>query len=115
MKNHGSASENSRERAEQGNADLDRGQEAIRILVQLDCRGRTAFSLLGLLAELAATTGDDGKFGEGKESVAEYQQENSEDLVKQSCVHLRRLPRMCGGSVIRKCRLVSIDYPAKPW
>ncbi len=62
------------EDADQGDADLDRGQEPRRLLGQLDSGGRAGVALVCPLAQAGLAGRHDGNLGHGQHAVEQEQQ-----------------------------------------
>ncbi len=69
-----------RERADERNAHLHRGQKAARIVGQLQGHAGSPVAFLGALLQAAAARGDDGDLGAGKEAVGQNQGQNDQDF-----------------------------------
>ena len=73
--------------ADEGDADLDRGQEPARILHENQGRAGAGAALLGHGLEAGAAGGDDGEFGKSEDAV-EGDESESDDQFEQRCLEL---------------------------
>ncbi len=69
-----------RERTDQRDAHLHRGQKAARIAGQFQGHAGRAVALLGPLLQASAARGDNGDLGPGKKTVSQDQRQDNQDF-----------------------------------
>ena len=70
--------------ADEGDADLHRGQQVRRLARQLDGRARPGVTAVGQDLQPFAPRGDDGQLGHGEDAIDQKQQEKDSDFQKDA-------------------------------
>ena len=94
----GARSDRTGQETEEGDRDLDRGQEAARILGQSAGGLRRAAAIVGQLAETVALDGDEGHLAGGEEPADEDEDDDNQEFHHRTRLPVVLLPSGMGGA-----------------